>query len=334
MDFSSIAEYIETLTTTPSPTGWTAGVEEFLIKNAESKGISYRKTLKGAVIYSFNGESSEGARMFASHVDTLGAMVKEVKEDRVVITPVGGFPALYIIGDYCTIHTRDGKQYEGTFLPNNPAVHVNSKLRELKPDFDNCSLRVDLAGDLSEAISIGDFVSFDPCFKVTNGYVKARHLDDKASAAILLHLADLIIGGAVKPAKDIHIFFNVTEETGQGLAASENVEELVIVDMGVVGEGCNGDEQAVSICAKDSSGPYNYQLTNQLIDICKEKELDHKIDIFPFYGSDGSAVLRACNDIKVALVGPGVGASHGYERTHEKALLSTGKLLVEYIKRG
>ncbi len=270
-----IVEKIEKLVKIPSPTGFTGKVRDFLVENAEKKGINYTVTKKGAVIYSFGPKDVPGT-FFAAHVDALGAIVTEVDDDdeRVKIATVGGYPALYIIGEICTIHTRKGKEYVATFLPDNPAVHVNSRLKEMVPDFENCSLRVDLTlkkGEkLSDFISVGDFVSLDCGFRYVDGYVNSRHLDDKASAGIFVYLSDIIKKNENKLKDRISFFFNVTEETGQGIAATPEGDDLIVVDMGVVGKGTAGSEKCVSICAKDSSGPYNYDLTNELIGLAEK----------------------------------------------------------------
>lgn len=331
-----IVETVEKLVKIPSPTGFTGKVKDFLIKNAEKKGITYAVTKKGAVIYSFGPQDKPGT-FFAAHVDALGAIVTAVDDDdeRVKIATVGGYPALYMIGEICTIHTRKGKEYVSTFLPDNPAVHVNSKLKEMVPDFENCSLRPDISlkkGEkLSDLISVGDFVSLESGFRYVDGYVNSRHLDDKASAGIFVCLSEIIKKNESKLKNRVSFFFNVTEETGQGIAATPQGDDLIVVDMGVVGGGTAGSERCVSVCAKDSSGPYNYDLTNELIDIAEKNKIAYKIDIFPFYGSDGSALLRSCSDTRVALIGQGVDASHGYERTHVEGLTATASLILAYI---
>lgn len=331
-----IVEKIEKLVKIPSPTGFTGKVKDYLVENAEKNGISYRVTKKGAVVYSFGPQDREGT-FFAAHADALGAVVTAVDDasERVKITPVGGYPALYIIGEICTVHTRKGAEFVGTFLPENPAVHVNSKLKETVPDFDNCSLRVDVSlknGEkLSDLISVGDFVSLESGFRYVDGYVNSRHLDDKASAGIFVYLADIIKKNESKLKNRVSFFFNVTEETGQGIAATPQGDDLIVVDMGVVGKGTAGSEKCVSICVKDSSGPYNYDLTNELINIAEKNGIPFKTDIFPFYGSDGSALLRSCSDTRVALIGQGVNASHGYERTHVDGLVATASLILAYI---
>lgn len=329
-----IAGYIEQLVKIPSPTGYTIEIKDFLVDFAKKNGIRHEVTRKGAVMFHLGPQNNNGT-YFAAHIDTLGAMVTGVSEKRVKVTPLGGFPGMYIIGERCTVHTRSGKSYYGTFLPDDPAVHVNAKLKEMKPDFSNSSLRMDIDTKddrkLSDSISVGDFVSFDCGFRNTNGYINSRHLDDKASAGIFLHLSVILKEVENEMKEPVTFFFNVTEETGQGIAGMPKDSDLIVVDMGVVGEKPAGSEKCVSICAKDSSGPYNYDLTTELIRIAQVNEIEHKVDVFPFYGSDGSALLRSCSDSRVALIGQGVDGSHGYERTHVSGLMATASLILAYI---
>lgn len=329
---SRIADHIKTLVHIPSPTGFTNAVTQHLLSLAAKKGITAEQTRKGAVIYRFEGEKSDDTVMFAAHIDTLGAMISRIDEDGVFISPLGSFPPSYIIGDYCTIHTFGGEQIKGTILPKNPAFHVNKALKsDYKPDFSNLTVRVDEI-DLPEEITVGNFVTFDPKFEVVNGFIKTRHLDDKASCAVLLAIAESITSGSVKPRRNVEFFFNVTEETGQGVTLlPEYVDDLIVVDMGVVGEGCTGDEYSVCICAKDTGGPYNYELTRELAGICSTQKIEYKLDVFPLYSSDGTMILRAGNNARVALFGPGVSASHGYERTHETGLENTRRLIEAVI---
>lgn len=337
IDLERIITYLEQLIAIPSPTGFTSRIEDYLINHARKNNIPFTHTKKGSLIFRFEASGGENLPnlMFASHIDTLGAMVKEIKGEVLKFTPIGSYPMMNIVGNYCRIHGYDERETEGTILPDNPAAHVNKKLAEMKMEPPNFHIRPDVVSTEDEPLTayfdVGNFVSFDPQFRRINGFVKARHLDDKASAAILLHLADRLISRRDELNKNIYLYFNVTEETGQGIGGVPELDELIIVDMGVVGEGCAGSELAVSICAKDSSGPYNHQLTRTMVNLAKKEGLNYRIDIFPHYGSDASAFLGACNDVKAALIGPGVSASHGYERTGESALLNSARLIDAYI---
>ena len=276
---------METLVKIPSPTGFTDGISDFLAKHATEKGIDCRRTRKGAIIYSFEKPQSPRRLMFAAHVDALGAMVSTVTKDKISISSIGSYPVIYIIGDYCTVHSYDGKQYRGTILPHNPSDHLNKKLRESRLTFADLYVRLDLIPKRVEPgvdyIGTGNFVSFDPRYEYINGFIKARHLDDKAGAAVLLGLADLLAENQTAIAGDnsVYLFFNISEETGQGLAGFPEIDELLVVDMGCVGDHLEGREAAVSICPADALGPYNYRMTRQLIALASANDIDHKIDV-------------------------------------------------------
>ncbi|GAK60737.1 hypothetical protein U27_00635 [Candidatus Vecturithrix granuli] len=337
IDPDALVECLETLLKIPSPTGYTKLIEQHLLSYAQERKIPVHHTRKGAVMYAFEYEHAAKNVMLTAHVDALGAIVKEVYYDTLKLSLIGGYPVLYLIGDYCQIHGFDGKIYEGTILPDNPAAHVNNKLNEFELKIENLSVRVDLPlnngrESLAQYIEVGNFVSLDPKYRYLNGFIKSRHLDDKASGSILLYIADILNKLKVKLRSNIYFYFNITEETGQGIAGFPAIDDLLVVDMGVVGSGVRGDEFSVSICAKDSTGPYNYDLTQTLIQLSKKHQIDYKTDIFPYYGSDGSAALRAGGDMRVALIGPGVSASHGYERTHIDALINTTKLILHFLE--
>lgn len=368
-EHEKIVDYIKDLVNIPSPTGFTHFITEYLVNNAKAKNIDFEITKKGSVIYKFLGDFNSSKQqnkenktnfndtkniLFAAHVDTLGAIVSKVKDYGLKFSSIGGYPAIYVIGDYCKIHTFDGKIYSGTILPENPAVHVNDSLSDKKFKLEDLYIRVDLDLNknnlsknknndpnqnkeqekikLTDIFSNGNFISFDPKFDYIDGFVKSRHLDDKASAAIFLYLSDLINEKKITFKNNVYFYFNITEETGQGIAGFADIDEMIIVDMGCVGDKVEGDEFSVSIAAKDSSGPYNYEITQSLIQLAQKNNINYKVDIFPYYGSDGSAALRAGNDIKVGLIGQGVSASHGYERTHLEGLKNTFKLIKAYIE--
>lgn len=341
LNSNKIIEHLKQLIMIPSPTGYTEKIQQFLIDFANKNNIEYIKTNKGSIIFKFENTSknSQNGICFAAHIDTLGLMVKSVNQDSIKITSVGGIPPIYAIGDYVTINASDGNLYHGTILPENPAVHVNKKIYDIVPNYDESYLRLDYKfsdeDKISNHIQIGDYIFLDPKFQYVEGFVKTRFLDDKASCAIFLYLSEILAqlkkSGELTLVKSIYFYFNVTEETGQGISNIPDVDELYIVDMGVVGQGVSGDEFSVSICVKDSSGPYNYELTKKLEQLAIKNNIKFKKDIFPYYGSDGSAALRAGKDLKVALFGVGVNASHGYERTHEEGLLNTAKLVYSVI---
>jgi len=326
-----VIKYLEELINIPSPTGMTDEITEFLVAWGQEKGLPVHKTHKGAVIIRFEGSSKGTPLILASHLDTLGAMVTST-EKGIELTPIGGYPAMYLLGNYCTIHTGTGP-LSGTILPKNPASHVNNKLKDMSLKFSDLEVRIDhlpLEGkDVVDLVETGDFISLNPDFTLAGDFIKSRHLDDKASAAVLMALAEDLVEVSLK--RPVEIYFNVTEETGQGLAVSPDAADLLVVDMGVVGKGCRGRETHVSICAKDSAGPFHYGFTRELKDIASKEGISFVMDVFPYYASDGRSALAAGKDYRVALIGPGVGASHGWERTHVSAIKGVYNLLKAYI---
>jgi putative aminopeptidase FrvX len=313
---------------------------------SEIESIDYKKTLfikeynRGGVLLKLSGASKSGV-LFASHMDTLGAMVKNIRDDgRIIFTPVGGYSLLTVLGNYCTIHS-DGKNFSGTVLFDNGSVHANGHKFE-KEEFDhkNIIIRLDEYVRSKEdveklGLSVGDYISWNPNFvKTDNGFIKSRHLDDKLGVAILIALIKDIIINDIKLERDIYFFFSVWEEVGFGANFDfpKEIEEVIIVDNGVLGKEQESDEYSVTICAKDSTGPFHPELKKKLVDIAKSNDIKFKIDTYPHYGSDAATMLRAGNDFKTILVSPGVDTSHSYERTTVTSILHTYNLIRNYIE--
>lgn len=325
----------------PSPSGYTKEIMDFMEQFLKDIGVNYSRTNKGALIATITGENDTKHRLLTAHTDTLGAMVKEVKSSgRLKLAMVGGFNWNAVEGEYCTIHTANGSKIRGTILMHQTTVHVYKNATALARDEQNIEVRVDeKVTNASETrqlgIEVGDFVSFDPRFEQTDsGFIKSRHLDDKASTALLLQLMKAIKENNWTIPYTTHFYISNNEEIGFGGNSNipEQTVEYIAVDMGAIGDGQTSDEYTVSICAKDSSGPYHYELTRNLVELAKKEGIEYKLDIYPFYGSDASAAIRAGFDVKHALFGPGIEASHAYERTHIQSLENTAKLLYSYIQ--
>lgn len=333
-------DLLEKLVETPSPSGYTKDVLAVIRGEFEAMGVSHTTTNKGAVIATIEGKDTTKHRLLTAHVDTLGAMVKEIKSDgRLKLAMVGGFNWNAVEGEYCVIHTSSGKKVRGTILMHQTTVHVYKNAGTAERSAENIEVRIDekvynQAGTRKLGIEVGDFVSFDPRFeKLENGFIKSRHLDDKASTALLVNLVRIIQEEKMNLPYTTHFYISNNEEIGYGGNASIPAEtvEYIAVDMGAIGDGQASDEYTVSICAKDSSGPYHYELTQHLIGLAKQEDIPHKIDIYPYYGSDASAAIRAGFDVKHALFGPGIESSHALERTHVDSLEATAKLLFAYV---
>ncbi len=330
-----IGEQLKALTSIPSPTGFTRAVTDYVMKTLEEMGFAPERSTKGNVLVCLGGEGEP--LVLASHVDTLGAMVRSIKDNgRLRPTTLGGHQWSTADGENCTVHTRDGRVYTGVVLNTEPSSHVaDEKVETLEKNMEilldeNVDTKDDVAG---LGIQTGDIIAMDPRTVITkSGYIKSRFLDDKLSASILLGLARAVAAGEVKLARKISLLFTVYEEVGHGGAfVPADTCEMISVDMGCVGDDLGCTERMVSICAKDSGGPYNYELVSALADTAKRLSLDYAIDVYPHYGSDVEATLRAGYDIRHGLIGPGVYASHNYERSHMDGVRNTYELLRAYV---
>lgn len=332
-----IKEQLYTLTSIPSPSSFTTKVTDYLLSELSSLGYSPERSNKGNVFVTLGGSGSP--LVLAAHVDTLGAMVRSIKENgRLRPTTIGGHQWSTADGENCTIHTRDGRVYTGVVLNKEPSSHVADQKTELIEENMEILLDENVASDqdtLALGIQTGDIIAMDPRTVVTeSGYIKSRFLDDKLSAAILLGLARAVREDAWKLNRKVSLLFTVYEEVGHGgSVVPDDTEEVISVDMGCVGSDLGCTERMVSICAKDSGGPYNYDLITALSNLAKEKKLDYAIDVYPHYGSDVETTLRAGYDIRHGLIGPGVYASHNYERSHMDGVHNTFELLKAYITR-
>ena len=332
-----IKEQLYTLTSIPSPSSFTTKVTDYLLSELSSLGYFPERSNKGNVFVTLGGSGSP--LVLAAHVDTLGAMVRSIKENgRLRPTTIGGHQWSTADGENCTIHTRDGRVYTGVVLNKEPSSHVADQKTELIEENMEILLDENVTSDqdtLALGIQTGDIIAMDPRTVVTeSGYIKSRFLDDKLSAAILLGLARAVHEDAWKLNRKVSLLFTVYEEVGHGgSVVPDDTEEMISVDMGCVGSDLGCTERMVSICAKDSGGPYNYDLITALSNLAKEKKLDYAIDIYPHYGSDVETTLRAGYDIRHGLIGPGVYASHNYERSHMDGVHNTFELLKAYITR-
>lgn len=332
-----IAEQLKTLTAIPSPSGYTKNATDYLMKLLQDMGYEPKLSRKGNVFVTIGGEGEP--LVLAAHVDTLGAMVRSIKDNgRLRPTTLGGHVWSTADGENCTIHTRDGKVYTGVVLNTEPSAHVADKKVETLEE--NMEILLDepvstKAETLALGIQTGDIIAMDPRTVITeSGYIKSRFLDDKLSASILLGIAKIVKDESLSFHRKVSLLFTVYEEVGHGGSfVPEDTTEMISVDMGCVGADLACTERMVSICAKDSGGPYNYDLVTELSNIAKEEQLDYAIDVYPHYGSDVEATLHAGYDIRHGLIGPGVYASHNYERSHLDGVKNTFLLLTTYITR-
>ena len=332
-------EVVQTILTTPSPSGYTADVVEIINRYALELGLTTKKMNKGNLLITFKGQDSTQTLGLSAHVDTLGLMVRSINSDATLrVTSIGGNQPMSLIGEYCTVHTRSNKSYTGTVLSTSPASHVYEDNSKVGQSIDELVIRLDEVvksrDDVKNLdIEHGDFISIDTKTLITDsGYVKSRYIDDKISVAIILTVFKSLKDANVTPNHDLVFVVSTYEEVGHGASyLPEEITRFIAVDMGCIGKDLACTEHDVSICAKDSSGPYDYTMTSELISLAKKHSLSYAVDIYPMYGSDASAALRAGADIRAALIGPGVHASHGTERTHLDGWLNTMKLIYAYL---
>lgn len=324
-----------------SPTGYTKNAAEFVMKEYEKLGYKPQMTVKGGVLVEIGGKNRDNGIVLAAHIDTLGAMVCEIKENgNLRVSPLGGMNPNNAEAENCRIVTRFNGTYEGTFQLDNASVHVNGDYDDTKRKYSGMEVVLDENVKSKEdteklGIMVGDIVCFDPRTTITkSGYIKSRFLDDKLSVGILLGYAKYLKEEEIELENRMYHYITVYEEVGHGGAASipKGVKEVISVDMGCVGEGLSCTEHQVSICAKDSRSPYNYDVVTGLITAAKEKKVDFAVDVYPYYGSDVDVALAAGYDIRHGLIGAGVYASHGYERSHKDGVENTLKLLAGYCK--
>ena len=337
MDLDYCLSELKALLAIDSPSGFTDRAADQLMQALESLGYRPEKTRKGGVLCCLGGEGN--GLLLMAHVDTLGGIVSSIKPNgRLQISPVGGLRAENCEAENCRIYSRFSGTYTGTLQIVNASVHVNDDYAGAKRTFRDSEIVIDENVRTAEAvralgIAPGDFVCFDPRTVITeSGYIKSRFLDDKLSAAILLAYAKMLRDENRTPKRRIYLHFTVYEEVGHGAAASvpDDVTEVLSVDMGCVGDGVTCTEHEVSICAKDSGGPYDYSVTTALVQAARQTGAQYAVDIYPHYGSDAEASLSAGYDVRHGLIGAGVYASHGYERAHIDGVQNTLKLLAAY----
>jgi putative aminopeptidase FrvX len=341
IDMNSMLAFLKGLIEIPSPTGLTEASIAYTEKNlAEYPQLELSRTRKGALLATWPGQAADAPRGITAHVDTLGAMVKRIRPNgRLQLSKIGGFAWNTVENEGCHVFTRSGETLHGSLILTTPSAHVHgSKVNETRRLDETVELRLDLrtssAAETEQAgIQVGDYVAFDPRFELNNGFVRARHLDDKACVANILGAVQAMSAAGLRPAQTTHILISNFEEVGHGGSSGfpPALVELLALDMAAVGDGQNSDEFHATICIKDSAGPYHHDFTSRLRDLAEGYAIAHKADIYPMYSSDGQAYWRAGGDVAVALIGPGIDASHNYERTHSDALLAATQWLIAYL---
>lgn len=343
LDSQRLVEFLVGLLNTPSPTGYHHKAVPFVAEAFAGLGIAdlaVEQTLKGALVIRWPGERDDAPRGLTAHVDTLGLMVKEIKPNgRLKLAQLGSFMWNAVEMEGVTVRTADGRRWRGTVLPVKASTHIHRDAGNDPRSGDTMEVRLDArtrdAGETRAlGVEVGDFVFLDPRVEVSEeGFIRSRHLDDKAGVAAIYGAFRALCDAGLRPAQTTSVLIANYEEVGHGGAAGlpENLHELVAVDMAAVGEGQNSDEFSVGICVKDGRGPYHFVLTQKLRALASATAIPHKLDIYPYYSSDGEAYWFSGGTGQVALIGPGVDASHAYERTHRDSILHCAQLIAQYL---
>ncbi|MEF9983409.1 MAG: M42 family metallopeptidase [Oscillospiraceae bacterium] len=335
-----ITETFKKLTSIDGPSGFADKAADFVVEELTQMGYEPKKTVKGGVLVSLGGKNEQDGLLLTAHLDTLGGMVRAIKANgRLRISPIGGFEANNVEAENCKIYTRGGKVFTGCLQLDNASTHVNKDYHTIQRSFDTLEVVLDTLSTskqetLDDGIQVGDFVCVDPKTTITEtGFVKSRFIDDKMSVAVIIGLAKFIKENNITPERAVYAHITIYEEVGHGGCGSvpDGVTEILGVDMGCVGDELNCSERQVSICVKDSRSPSNYDMITRLIESAKANKVDYALDVYPMYGSDCDAALGAGWDLRHALIGSGVYASHGYERTHIDGIKNTFELLKAFI---
>ncbi|HEY4689637.1 MAG TPA: M42 family metallopeptidase [Anaerolineae bacterium] len=342
IDVKFVTDFLVSLLKIPSPTGYCEDAINYVRDVMGDLRLDTRLNNKGALVASWRGKASNRPRAMTAHVDTLGAMVKDIDSSgRLMLSKIGGVSWTSVETEGCTVISASGKRFRGSIMPRYASVHIHGReaVDNLKRDDENVWVRLDARTASAEetrrfGVAVGDFVMFDPRVEVTDtGFIRSRHLDDKAGVACVVGAVKALLDAGQQPSQRLTILISNYEEAGHGAATGipPDVKELLVVDMAAVGPGQNSDEFSTGICVKDSGGPYHIEMRRKLVSLAENAGVPYKVDIYPFYGSDGEAAWRAGADMMIGLVGPGIEASHSYERTHKDSLVATAQLLAEFM---
>lgn len=343
INLPAITDFLVGLLNIPSPTGYYTEAIAYVQAAFEALNLpqsAIRRTNKGALLLEWRGTAQDAPRGVTAHVDTLGLMVKEIKPNgRLKATQLGSFAWNMVETENVTVRTQEDRRYRGTVLLVNPSAHVNRETNKTERTAESMEVRLDARTSRAEetralGIEVGDFIFLDPRVEVTEmGFIRSRHLDDKAGVAAVYGALLALRDAGAQPAQDSLFLIAHYEEVGHGGSHGLPLDlaELLVVDMAAIGEGQTSDEYSVTICVKDTAGPYHFLMNNKLRRLAAAHDIPAKVDIYPYYGSDGGAYWRAGGGARVGLIGPGVDASHGYERTHQDSLQHSAHLVARYL---
>ena len=340
IDHEYLLAVLDKLLHIPSPTGYTDPVVRYVVSELERQGLKCELTRRGAIRAIRRGKKSAGARAIVSHLDTLGAQVKYLKDNgRLEIVPIGHWSARFAEGARATVFTDSGS-YRGTILPLKASGHTyNEEVDQAPIGWNHVEMRIDALARNKEDIErldieVGDIIAIDPLPEfLENGFIVSRHLDNKAGVAVMLAALKALQDEEAETPVDIHFLFTIAEEVGVGASSvlTHEIASMIAIDNGTTAPGQNSDEFGVTIAMADQTGPFDYHLTKKLVALCQENEIRYQKDIFKYYRSDSASAVEAGADVRTALITFGVDASHGYERIHTHALRSLAELITAYV---
>lgn len=341
VDIKYIMDKTVELLNIPSPVGYTYDAMEWVANELKSFGIDFKYTKKGAIIAFIEGEDKKYTKMISAHLDTLGGVVRFVKNNgRLQITNTGGYAWGSVEGENVLVHTMSGKTFSGTLLPTLASVHAfGDAARDLIRTEETMEIRLDEDVKNKEdvynlGISQGDFVSFEPRTRILdNGYIKSRYLDDKLCVAQVLSYIKYLKDNNKKPNSNLYVYFSNYEEIGHGVSVfPKELDEFIAIDIGIVaGDSGHGDEKKTNIIAKDSRSPYDFILRKKIQEAADKNNISYTVAVNYRYGSDATTAILQGFDFKYACIGPNVDATHHYERTHILGIIETVKLMIAYL---
>ena len=341
IDQEYFVDFLVKLLNVTSPTGFAEPAIAFVEKElSQFSQLQLTRTRKGALVAKWEVNSDLPPVALTAHVDTLGAVVKEIKPNgRLKLSRIGGIQWPSVETEGVWVFASKGEKVRGSVLIDTASGHVHGQAGSETPRNDeHMEVRLDVRTTSDKetrelGICIGDCVAFDPRVEVTNGFIRSRFLDDKACVANLVTAIKSMVDAGLTPTRTVYFHISNYEEVGHGASAGipADVAELICVDMAVVGRGQESDEFNVTLCIKDGGGVYHEGLNKKLRALAEEHNIPYKTDVYVFYGSDGEAFWRAGGDVALALIGPGIDASHNYERAHMDGLVATTNWIMAYL---
>lgn len=339
IDSDRIIKTLLELLAIPSPCGFTDEVVHYVGNVLDDIGIDYDLTRRGTIRARLRGRAGGPARAIVTHVDTIGAMVRYIRDDgRLLVAPIGHWSSRFAEGARVTLFSEHGA-YRGCLLPTlDWGVSRDQGVERVPLDWDHVELRLEEAVFNAEdvrrlGIEIGDFIALDSQPDVLeNGYIVGRSLDNKAGTAAVLEFLRHAVADDIDVTHDTYVLFTVTETTGGGMgnAILPEVSELLTVDFESVKPTEKSPFKRVTLASGDASGPYDYHLTEHLHQLAVAGDIPLQQKYLQAFHSDAAAALVAGHDVRTAVIAYAGDASHSVERTHIESLTNVVRMLEAY----